>query len=112
MGRLTLAAAALWLATTLASCSTMDEVTVIHHCGAPVTVTVTHLSGGPGPPEAYVKPVPTGIPTLVAGIINLGGDDLLLIDAGPTVWELLLSGDQLRDLDGPLTIPSEACPGG
>lgn len=110
MKRLTLASVI--VAMGLTACSTMDEVTVVHACGVPVTVTVTHLAGGSGPPEGYVKTVPTGTPTLVAGLINLGGDDLLLIDAGPTVWELLLSGSQLRDLDGPVTIPPEACPAG
>ncbi|MGI9647573.1 MAG: hypothetical protein ACR2OI_03545 [Acidimicrobiia bacterium] len=111
MRRVVLAAAALSLATALASCSTMDEVTVIHDCGEPVTVTITHLTDS-APPQAYVKLVPPGTPTVVGGIINLGGDHLLLIDAGPTIWELLLSGDQLRDLDGPITIPPEACPVG
>jgi hypothetical protein len=111
MRRLSLLTASLLLATILTGCSSMDEVTVIHRCGAPVTVTVTHLTDS-GPPQAYVKLTPPDTPTLVAGIVNLGGDHLLLIDAGPTVWELLLSGDQLRDLDGPVTIPPEACPAG
>lgn len=109
MRLLPLLSACLLLATALAACSSTDEVTVIHRCGEPVTVTLTHLTDS-GPPQTYVKLAPPDTPTLVAGIVSLGGDHLLLIDAGPTVWELLLSGDQLRDLDGPVTIPPEACP--
>jgi hypothetical protein len=92
------------------ACSTMDDVQVSHGCDAPVSVTVTHLFAGPGytnrMDQATVAPNKV---TVVTGIVNMSADDLVQLTVDVSGWEIELTRAELRDRDGLIILPQEAC---
>lgn len=111
MKRLTRVAASVVLALTAAGCSTMDNVNVSHACDDPVSVTVLHIIGSPGftdrVDQATVAPNEV---TTVTGIVNMSGDDLVHLTVDASGWMTELTRSELRDRDGLITLPTEACP--
>jgi hypothetical protein len=100
----------------VASCSSMDDVEVLHGCPETLEVVVTHLraidpeNGAPEYREdRYQGQVPPGEVTSVAGIVNLLSHDLVRVGVTGAGWKTELTREQLRGLDGPVEIPTEAC---
>jgi len=103
----------------LSACSTMDDIEVVHGCPSPVRIIVAHLQPGVafvgGETETayraklWSETVPPEQVTRLAGIVNLGPDDLVRVSTDFD-WELTLTRSELRNLDAPIELPSEACP--
>jgi hypothetical protein len=118
MRRLRTAAATLALVVVGAGCSTMDDVKVSHPCDEELTVTLYHLQAGgtvsDGSPgylgKGWTEPAPPNDVTRIAGLVNMGADDFVQVIIHGSGWEIDLTRSELRDLDGLITLPSEACP--
>ena len=111
MKRFAQVAASFVLAVAAAGCSTMDDVKVSHACEDSVSVTVAHIIASPGYTDrmnqATVAPDEV---TTVTGIVNMSGDDLVSLTVDASGWETELTRAELRDRDGLITLPAEACP--
>jgi len=99
------------------ACSTMDDVKVSHECAGAVTVFVAHLQPGTfsdGSPGYLAKTwnevVPPNEATVVASIVNMAADDLVRVAVEAAGWEIEHTRSELRDHDGLITLPLEACP--
>lgn len=115
MQRASLIVAAMALSVLAAGCSTMDDVKVSHPCDGPVTVFINHLqTGSDGPPryvaQTWTEVVATDEVSVVAGIVNLGANDLVRLVVDISGWDVEITRAQLRDRDGLITLPPEACP--
>ena len=102
------------LALVTAGCSTMDDVTISHPCDGPVTVLIDHLEpDGSGSPTYVAGTWNTvgspGETSMVAGIVNLGAEDLVALYVDISGWELELTRTQLRERTASSRFP-EACP--
>ena len=103
---------------TVAGCSTMDDVKVSHPCDGPLTVVIAHLQGGgtlSDGSSAYLgklwtEEAPPNEVSTLAGIVNLGADDLVRVTAHVTGWQSTLTRTEFRDMNGVVTLPPEACP--
>ena len=110
---------AIALALVMTACSTMDDVEVVHACPTPVRIILAHLQPGVafvgGETETayraklWSETVPPDLTTRLAGIINMGQDDLVRVSTDAD-WERTLTRTELRDLDAPIELPPEACP--
>ena len=107
------------LALVLSACSTMDDIEVVHGCPSPVRIITAHLQPGVRSVGDETEPayraklwsetVPPEQVTRLAGIVNLDPDDLVRVSTDFD-WELTLTRSELRNLDAPIELPSEACP--
>ncbi|MBT8216300.1 MAG: hypothetical protein HKN74_08825 [Acidimicrobiia bacterium] len=114
-----LALVAVGCALVLSACSTMDDVAVVHGCPASVRIITAHLQPGVafvgGEAETayrgklWSETVPPDQVTRLAGIVNMGPDDLVRVSTDFD-WERTLTRSELRDLDVPIELPPEACP--
>ncbi|NNC91962.1 MAG: hypothetical protein HKN80_05680 [Acidimicrobiia bacterium] len=108
--RLAVAATTVGLALALTGCSTMDDVKVSHSCDTPVSVTVARVAS-PGSTDQVDQAIvaPSEV-TVVTGFINMNADDIVHLTADGSGWEIELTRSELRDRDGVITLPPEACP--
>jgi hypothetical protein len=103
------------VAVTTTACSTMDDVKISNPCDGAVTVLIDHLEpDGTGGPtyvaatwDALVGPDEVAV---VAGIVNMGSDDLVSLYVDISGWNTGLTRSELRDRGGLITLPPEACP--
>jgi hypothetical protein len=99
---------------TAAGCSTMDDVKVSHSCDGPVTVLIDQIQVD-GVGSRYVAETwsevtgPDGA-SVVAGIVNMGSEDLVALYVDISGWRTALTRSELRERDGLITLPLEACP--
>jgi len=108
--RLAVAAATVVGTLALAACSTLDDVKVFHQCDAPVSVTVLHIVAAPGSTDRVdLATVAPNDVTVVTGIVNMSADDLVQLTVETSGWQVVLTRAELRDRDGLIDLPSEAC---
>jgi hypothetical protein len=94
----------------LTACSTMDDVNVSHPCSTPISVSVAHIQASGAVTAGGAAVADPGVVTTVAGIINLGGDDLVEVTATSTGWITQVTRAELRSQDHVVALPAEACP--
>ena len=114
-----LALVAVGCALVLAACSTMEDVEVVHRCSAPVRIITAHLQPGVRSVGDETEPayrarlwsetVPPDLVTRLAGVANMGPDDLVRISTDAD-WERTFTRAELRHLNTPVELPPEACP--
>lgn len=76
-----------------------------------MSVTVTHIIASAGYTDRVDQATvaPNGV-TVVTGIVNMDADDLVHLTVDASGWETELTRAELRDRDGLITLPQEACP--
>jgi hypothetical protein len=114
MGRIKTLIAGLAIAVTATACSTMDDVKVSHLCDGPVTVLIDHLqvddAGSRYVAQTWDALAGPGEISVVAGIVNMGSEDLVALKVDISGWQTELARRELRDRDGLIMLPPGACP--